>query len=115
VLTAALAQLDSGTPRKFVVSDSIDDRTRAALATLRTVIGRETLPETDEATLLEGYARLDKIVVEGDTASVTVWTGPIPKPRPNVMIMSCGAGHTVRLRKDATGAWIVDGMSVVVC
>ncbi|MEO8033652.1 MAG: hypothetical protein ABI837_04420, partial [Acidobacteriota bacterium] len=103
-------------PHKFVVSDSIDDRTRAVLATLRPVIDRETLPETDEATLLEGYARLDKVVVEGDTASVTIWSGPIPKPRPNVMIMACGTGRTVRFHKNFLGVWTMDeGMSVIMC
>jgi type I phosphodiesterase/nucleotide pyrophosphatase len=67
-------------------------------------------------TLPAGYARLDNVEINGDTANVTLWYGPIPPPPPpGVIVMACGTGHTYQLKRDANGTWRVVGQGVIVC
>ena len=67
-------------------------------------------------TLPAGYARLDNVEINGDTATVTLWYGPIPPPPPpGVIQMACGTGHTYQLKRDANGAWRVVGQGIIMC
>jgi hypothetical protein len=62
-----------------------------------------------------GYARLDALDVNGDKATVRLWTGPIPKPLPGVINMSCGTGHTFNLTRDTNGVWKITSRGLTVC
>lgn len=66
-------------------------------------------------TLPAGYARLDRVEVSGNTAVVTLWYGPIPKPVPGQILLSCGAGYTYNLERSANGAWQVKTFGVAAC
>ena len=66
--------------------------------------------------LPEGYARVDRIEIEGDTATVALWYGPIPPPPPpGVVQLACGTGYTYALRRNANGQWEVKTFGVSVC
>ena len=80
----------------------------------RTAIALES-PTAETESLPEGYARLDRAEIEGDTATVTFWYGPIPKPRPGELLMACGSGHTYIFKRDETGSWTLANQSVTVC
>lgn len=72
--------------------------------------------ETATESLPGGYARLDRIEINADKATVTLWYGPIPKPQPGVMMLACGTGYTFQLQRDANGEWQVTGPpGVAVC
>ena len=70
---------------------------------------------TATETLPAGHARLDRVEVNGDSATVTIWYGPIPVPPPGVISMNCGSGHTYNLKRNARGEWEVVGMGMTVC
>jgi hypothetical protein len=58
--------------------------------------------------------RIDKLEVNGNRATVTIWTGKPPKPRPGELSMDCGVGHTyVFERKD--GQWQITSRGVIQC
>jgi hypothetical protein len=108
VLTTALAQLENGQRFTLVVPSSATANVRATAAALRDVV-------TDAPELPAGYARLDALEVNGDKATVRLWTGPIPKPQPGVINMSCGTGHTFNLTRDVNGVWKITSRGLTVC
>ena len=108
VLAAALAQLENGRRLTLVVPASATADVRSAAAALREVV-------TDAPELPAGYARLDALDVSGDKATVRLWTGPIPKPPPGVISMSCGTGHIFNLTRDANGVWRITSRGIVQC
>jgi hypothetical protein len=71
--------------------------------------------ETGSETLPKGYARLDRADVNGDTANVTIWTGPVPPAEPGKINMNCGTGHMFTLKRNADGAWVVMTTGIAVC
>src|SRR5207253_9101567 len=111
LLTATLAAVDAKATRKFTVSKGLDTRVRSALATMRTVA---TPPSSDTVSLPPDYARLDQFTVDGDQASVKVWLGPVEKPQPGVMSMSCGTGMTINFER-RNGQWIETTRGIAVC
>ena len=66
-------------------------------------------------TLPAGYARLERVEISGNTAVVTLWYGPIPKPEPGQILLSCGTGYTYNLERDANGEWQVKTFGVAAC
>src|SRR5438105_6423585 len=86
VLTTALAELENGQQLTLVIPPSATADVRSVAAAIRNVV-------TDATDLPAGFARLDPPEVRGDKATVRLWTGPIPKPQPGVISMSCGSGH----------------------
>ena len=63
-----------------------------------------------------GYARLEKAEINGDTATVALWYGPIPPPPPpGVVQLACGSGYTYQLQRDASGEWQVKSFGITVC
>ncbi len=107
-LATALAQLENGQPYTLVVPPSATADVRSVAAALRKVV-------SDAPELPAGYARLDALEVNGDKATVRLWTGPIPKPQPGVLSMNCGTGHTFSLVRDANGVWRITSRGVAQC
>jgi hypothetical protein len=111
----ALALQSVPATETIVAGAQLSKEAREAAAALRPVVEMKDVPQTAEATLPAGYVELRRAEVHGDTASVTFWRGPVPKPRPGVMLLSCGTGTTLLFKRDASGAWQPNGMSVSVC
>lgn len=74
-----------------------------------------SVPESSTEVLPAGYARLDRVDVNGDTATVTIWYGAIPRPQPGVLTMNCGTGRTFQLQRDANGTWQVKSFGIATC
>ncbi len=112
VLRTALAEIE-GQPLTLVAADDLFD----VAAPLRMTVHASEVPQTEREQLPAGYARLDRLTVEGNSATVTLWLGPIPKPRdePGVIQMSCGTGYTWTLQRDGNGVWRVVSRGVAVC
>jgi hypothetical protein len=108
VLATALAQLERGQPVTLVVPDAAPADLRSAAAALRNVV-------SDAPELPAGYARLDALEVNGDKATVRLWTGPIPKEQPGVLNLNCGAGYTFNLVRDANGVWRITTFGIAQC
>ncbi|HWS71405.1 MAG TPA: hypothetical protein VN605_04795, partial [Thermoanaerobaculia bacterium] len=111
LLTVTLAAVDANATRKFTVSKGLDARVRATLATLRTVASP---PWSDTVSLPADYARLDQLAIDGDKATAKVWLGPVEKPKPGVMSMSCGTGMTIYFER-RNGAWVETSRGIAVC
>jgi len=103
VLALALAEVESGKPLTLVAADDLFEVAEPLRKTVRAV---DQLPA--------GYARLDTLKVTGDTADVRLWLGPIPKPQPGVLLLSCGTGYTFRLQRQ-NGVWRILSRGVAVC
>ena len=74
-----------------------------------------TVPETQSESLPAGYARLDQLKVHGDTASVTIWYGPIRKAAKGMVSFDCGTGRSLELHRSANGEWQVTSRGVSQC
>ena len=70
---------------------------------------------TPNESLPKGYARLDRAQIDGDTAMVTIWYGPIAPTEPGKIVMSCGTGHMFTLKRDEAGVWKVMTQGIAVC
>ena len=105
--TALRAIENGGPPLKLVLSNKLDAGAAAAARGLREVV-------TDHESLPAGYARLDQLDVHGDTATVTIWTGPIPPQEPGKLMLACGHGHTFQMMRTAAG-WEITSRGVIVC
>lgn len=87
----------------------------AALATLGPVVVAEQLPESPSTMLPEGHMRLDSLWVAGDSARFVGWFGPIPRPRPGVML-GCGERLKLWLFRRADSTWSPgDTYAITVC
>lgn len=58
--------------------------------------------------------RVDKLEVSGDRANVTLWTGRPPKPKPGVLSMDCGVGHTYVFER-RNGQWVIVSRGIMQC
>lgn len=58
--------------------------------------------------------RIDKVDVNGDRATVTIWTGKPSAPRPGELSLNCGVGHTYVLERH-NGVWQVVSRGVMQC
>ncbi len=60
--------------------------------------------------------RIDKLEVNGDSATVTLWMGggAPPAPRPGELSLDCGVGHTYRLER-RNGKWEIVVRGVMQC
>ncbi|MCU1349307.1 MAG: putative protein of the superfamily, partial [Acidobacteria bacterium] len=111
LLTAALAFVEAKSTKTYTVAKSVDPRVRTLLASLRTVA---TPPQSDEVLLPADYVRLDALDIAGDRATVKLWSGPIVKPKPGELSMSCGTGYTLYFER-RNGAWVQTSMGVAMC
>ncbi|HEV8657916.1 MAG TPA: hypothetical protein VGS96_04745, partial [Thermoanaerobaculia bacterium] len=106
VLRAALQQLDPSGTQSLVAGEKLSAEARAAAQKLRSVVTRPDLPV--------GFIRIDAVQIDGDRATVRLWTGPIPKPRPGELSMDCGTGHTYMFSR-VDGEWHLDSMGIMKC
>ncbi len=58
--------------------------------------------------------RIDKVEIDGDHALVRLWTGKPPAPRPGVLSMDCGTGHTYLFERK-NGKWELVSQGIVQC
>jgi 5'-nucleotidase (lipoprotein e(P4) family) len=118
-LSAAIAAAIAAAPKfeVLVAGARLDGASRDAAATIQKVIPLSEVPETNAVTLPAGYARLDRVEVTGDTATVALWYGPVPKPsaKKSEVVMNCGTGYTFQLRRDRNSGWTVVNRGVTMC
>ena len=113
VLTAALSSLP---PFETLVAGSqLPADARDAAASTRTLLPLSSVPATETESLPAGYARLDRLEVHGDTASVTVWYGPVRKAVKGVLSLDCGTRHSRELQRGTSGQWTVVSRGVSQC
>ncbi|MGZ8852881.1 MAG: alkaline phosphatase family protein [Thermoanaerobaculia bacterium] len=106
VLRLALKQLDPSGEQTLIAGRKLSAEARDAAARLRNVIESTELPA--------GSIRVDSVVVNGDRATVQLWTGPIPKAQPGQLLLACGTGHTYAFEK-RNGQWLLTTMGVSSC
>jgi len=113
ILTTALTFVEAKQPKTYTVSKGIDPRVRSLLASMRHTVA--AVPQSDGVSLPADYIRLDRFDVTGDgQATVKVWSGPVVKPKPGELSMSCGAGYTLYFeRRD--GIWVQTSVGVAMC
>lgn len=95
---------------KLVAGERLPTAARDAAAALRPILAHDAAPEG----LPKGYVELRRAEIDGDTAYITLWRGPIPKPQPGMISVSCGSGTTY-LYKRVNGVWKQDGFGVSAC
>ena len=106
VLRMALHQLDPSGTQTLVAGEKLSRDGRDTAAKVRRLVTRSDLPV--------GFIRVDSVEVNGDRATVRLWTGPIPKPRPGQLSMDCGTGHTYMFSR-SDGEWRLDSMGIAKC
>lgn len=113
VLQTVLSELSEGASLTLVPPDDLVD----VVAPLHRTVRMSEVPQTPSEQLPAGYARVDKLNVSGDTANVTLWFGPVPKPRnePGVLQMNCGTGRMFTLKRDSGGVWRIVSRGVAAC
>lgn len=99
----------------LVAGKQLDSVAREAAAAVRRTIALDAVPQTASASLPAGYARLDRLDVQGDTAHVTIWYGTVPKVSKGTLSLDCGTGHSLELRRSANGTWQVTSRGVSQC
>jgi hypothetical protein len=83
-------------------------------------VGKPTLtpsqvPPSDQHYFPEHYWRVDTVAVFGDSARFVAWQGPIPKPKPG-MLLGCGTGHKLWLFRQPDGSWALGPtIGITVC
>jgi hypothetical protein len=101
-------------PDLIVADGALHEIARRALEGDSRVITSGEIVETKEYSLPQGYLVLKSAKIDGDTAVVTVLAGPVPKPTPGVITLSCGTTTKMTFtRKD--GKWEEGFRSVTVC
>jgi hypothetical protein len=115
----SIVGVEAGGSYSRVLPCAIDDRKAILDTVLHEIAAGKPITLVAEGplakTLPAGYARLDTLTIDGDTAQVRIWTGPIPQPQPGVVLLDCGTGHGFTLKKNDYGEWILTGRSVIVC
>lgn len=110
VFRLAMSQWQPDLNVKFVVGPDLDPPARRVIAT----VGRVYSPEevrTSEYVVPQGFVRLDKLTIVGNTAEVVVSRGPVP-----VGLLTCGAGvrFSMQLRREGEG-WAFEDDEQSVC
>jgi hypothetical protein len=113
-LSAVLAEADPSAQATLVVRGGTPPAVRAAAASLRKVID-ETAAGAVAEELPQGYLRLTEATWEGNQATVRVTTGPIPKPAPGALNLSCGTTRSYRLQRDGDGKWTIVSRGISTC
>jgi acid phosphatase len=108
VLSDVLRNLTAS--EKLVAGERLSSDARAAAASVRPIVGHGDAP----ADLPNGYVELRRAEISGDTATITLWRGPIPKPKAGEISVSCGSGMTYTYRRE-NGAWKPNGFGVTMC
>ncbi|HSP15692.1 MAG TPA: alkaline phosphatase family protein [Thermoanaerobaculia bacterium] len=67
-----------------------------------------------KGTMPRDSIRIDKVEIDGNRASVQLWTGKPPKPRPGVLSMDCGIGH-IYVFEWRNGKWELVSHGVMQC
>lgn len=115
VAQLGLQEVERGrSPVIVVLRNENRPRVRSTIERFRRVIPAAAIPPVDGFTLPPGYFYLDRLEVEGDAAVFRGQIGPIPAPRPGVLLDACGTTFTIRLRR-TSGNWIIDETDLMVC
>ena len=95
----------------------LDTAARQAIAQTRSIIDMKDVPQSPDAILPAGYARLDQAARSGNTVNVTLWLGPIPKHHEGAgaIQLDCGSGHTYELKLGSDGHWVITNRGVMMC
>ncbi len=67
---------------------------------VRDGVDPQDVPETETDKVPAGYFVLEYAAVHGDRAGLGGVLGPIPKPRPGYVLLSCGTGIYIDFRND---------------
>jgi hypothetical protein len=113
-LSAALAEADPSAQATLVIRGGTSPAVRAAAASLRKVID-ETAAGALAEELPQGYIRLTEAAVEGERATVRLTTGPIARPTPGALNLSCGTTRSFRLQRGADGKWTIASRAISTC
>jgi hypothetical protein len=115
-LAVALDFVDRDHKATLVAAPGLGAAARAAaVASRRTVIDPDAVTQTAEDSLPPGYLRLDSVTVAGDEARVQLWSGPIVRPKPGEMLLSCGTGLRFQLKRETDGTWTISSRGITVC
>jgi hypothetical protein len=111
-VSAMLTSLQrDGKPVKLVRGSNVSDAKWAVL--WKTPLIAVTPDPNNDNSLAEGSFRLDEIDIRTDSAYISGVLGPIPKPKPGIML-ACGTEYKTWLKRDGSG-WRVLGSSITVC
>jgi hypothetical protein len=113
-LSIVLAEADPSGQSTLIIRSGTPTDVRASAASLRKVID-ETAAGAVAEELSQGYIRLTETVMEGDRATVRLTTGPIARPSPGVISMSCGTTRSFRLERAADGKWTIASRAISTC
>jgi len=91
-----------------------DEQTRAAIRAIRSGVAREEVPETIENVVPAGCFLLKEAEVRGDRARIGGVLGPIPSPRPGLVMMNCGTRYHVDLRAKGM-SWEIVRVTLEAC
>lgn len=97
---------------KLVRGSSVSDD-QWALLWKTTLIAVTPNPNNDES-LAAGEFRIDEIDMRSDSAHIAGVLGPIPKPKPGMIMLACGTEYKLWLGRDGLG-WRVLDASLTVC
>ena len=97
-----------------VLPTGLNERTRRAIRAVCDTIERKDVPETQDFSLPGGYFRLEDAAIDGDLARVAGVLGPVPKPKPGVIMLACGTGYYIDLRVDGT-SWKITSVMYREC
>jgi hypothetical protein len=97
-----------------VLPTGMNERARRAIRAVCNTVERKDVPETTGFSLPSGYFLLEYAAIDGYLARVAGVLGPVPKPKPGVIMLACGTGYYIDLRVDGT-SWTITNVMLREC
>jgi hypothetical protein len=97
-----------------VLPAAMNERTRRAIGAVCNTVERKDVQDTKVFSPPSGYFLVEYAVIEGRLARVAGVLGPVPKPRPGVVMLACGTGYYIDLSIDGT-SWKITNVMLREC
>jgi hypothetical protein len=97
-----------------VLPTGMNERTRRAIRAACHTVERKDVRDTKEFSLPGGFFLVEYAVIEGHLTRVAGVLGPVPKPKPGVIMLACGTGYYIDLSVDGT-SWTITNVMLREC